>query len=410
MPRQLPHRRGHVAATVAFERVEPEDRTRSIRSLRMRVLSLDAYRGFVMLLLVSEGLPPGILSRLFGGTAIGDALAAQFGHVPWMGCHLWDLIQPSFMFLVGAAIPYSYAARLSRGQSVTQIRLHAAYRAAILVLLGIFVTSDGRPRTAFDFHNILGQIGLSYLAAFWLVGRSRKVAVLWLAAILVGTWIAFALYPAPPPDFDYTTVGLVSDWKPLGGLFAHWNRNVNLGTRVDQWFLNLFPREAPYRYSLNGLQTLNFVPSIATVGAGLLTAECLRAVGAGRRFALRVASWGAALLAAGLFAGWFLCPIVKAIWTPSWVVFSTGWVLLFFAGFHELVDVRGHRRLAWPLLVAGANSITLYLLNQLLKPWLNRSVVTHLGEFSWTLNQVVVSLALWGICVWMYRRSFFLRI
>jgi predicted acyltransferase len=376
----------------------------------MRVFSLDAYRGFVMLLLVSEGFFAGFPVRLFGDVPPWSSFSDQFDHVPWAGAHLWDLIQPSFMFLVGTAIPFSYAARLLRGQSRAQIRLHALARALVLILLGFLVVSDGEPRTVFDFHNILAQIGLSYILAFWLVGRSRTLQFAVMGAVLVAYWLAFALYPAPPADFDYTSVGLPADWEPYSGLFAHWNKNVNLGTRADQVFLNLFPRDEPYLYSSNGLQTLNFVPSIATVGAGVVAGEVLRSRGHDPRLTLRLVGWGGGLVVAGLVAGTWLCPLVKLIWTPSWVLFSTGCTLLLLALFHALVDVRGYRTLVYPLIVAGANSITLYLFNQLLKPWLQRTAMTHLGDFSWTLNQTIVFLTLWGICFWMYRRRIFLKI
>lgn len=375
-----------------------------------RVLSLDAYRGLVMLLLISEGFFVGIFPRLFGESPLWTELGSQFSHVPWVGCHLWDLIQPSFMFLVGAAIPFSYALRVQRGESATKIRVHTAYRACVLLLLNILYTSNGKPHTVFDFHSILAQIALSYVFAFGLVGRTRFAQLSIMGAILIGYWIAFILYPAPAPDFDYSSVGLPADWNYMTGLFAHWNKNVNLGTYVDQWFLNLFPRDEAYRYSSTGLQTLNFVPSMVTVGAGIVAGEVLRARN-GEPDAVRpFCAWGVGLVSAGLLSGYFLCPIVKAIWTPSWVLLSTGFALLILAFFHRFVDIRGHQAFVFPFLVAGANAITLYMLNGLFKPWLDATLITHLGDASWMLNQTIAFLSLWGIAFWMYRRRIFLKV
>src|SRR5262245_12716075 len=76
--------------------------------LTRRVVTLDIYRGFVMLALASEGYVSDMATMHFPGNEIALFLASQFQHVAWQGCHFWDLIQPSFLFLVGASIPYSF--------------------------------------------------------------------------------------------------------------------------------------------------------------------------------------------------------------------------------------------------------------------------------------------------------------
>ena len=118
-----------------------------------RLRSLDAYRGFIMLAMVSGGFGFAAvarqftephLSQLFGfefdQSQVWQFLCYQFDHVTWSGCAFWDLIQPSFMFMVGVAIPFSHASRLNKGHSRLKIGLHVLLRSAILVLLGIFLS------------------------------------------------------------------------------------------------------------------------------------------------------------------------------------------------------------------------------------------------------------------------------
>ena len=89
-------------------------------------------------------------------------------------------------------------------------------------------------------------------------------------AILVGFWAAFVLYPLPGPDFDYTQVGVPANWPHLyAGFLAHFNKNSNLAWAFDVWFLNLFPREEPFRFNGGGWSTLSFIPTLATMLLGL---------------------------------------------------------------------------------------------------------------------------------------------
>ena len=121
----------------------------------------------------------------------------------------------------------------------------------------MFLRSVGKPRTFFIFMDTLTQIGLGYFPLFLIGmavyhpalasrrGRAFRAALPWiaLAVILVGDWAAFALYPLPGSDFDYQAVGVDPDWgHHFTGFAAHWNKNSNLGTAFDRWFLNLFPQ------------------------------------------------------------------------------------------------------------------------------------------------------------------------
>jgi heparan-alpha-glucosaminide N-acetyltransferase len=130
-----------------------------------------------------------------------------------------------------------------------------------------------------------------------------------------------------PTDFDWSTVGVPEDWPHLTGFAAHWDKNFNFAARFDQWFLNLFPREEAFVFNRGGYQTLNFIPSIATMIFGLLAGQMMR----DNSSMWNKVRWLLVFGLMGLLAGLVLeqtgiCPIVKRIWTPSWTLFSAGWV------------------------------------------------------------------------------------
>src|SRR5438045_1627929 len=133
-----------------------------------RVAAIDAYRGLVMFLMMAEVLHLARMAKAFPDDPVWKFLALHQTHVEWTGCSLHDLIQPSFSFLVGVALPFSLASRSARGQSLGRLTLHAAWRSIVLVLLGIFLRSVGRNETNFTFEDTLTQIGLGYFFLFLL--------------------------------------------------------------------------------------------------------------------------------------------------------------------------------------------------------------------------------------------------
>src|ERR1044071_2227166 len=161
----------------------------------MRLVSMDAYRGFVMLLMASEGLGIGEVAKKLPNSRLWQFLHYQTDHVQWVGCALWDLIQPSFMFLVGVAMPFSLAKRQAQGQSYGQMFRHALLRSLLLVAFGIFLRSMHRKQTYFTFEDVLTQIGLGYTFLFLLWNRPWKIQAAAAAGILVVYWLANVLYP-----------------------------------------------------------------------------------------------------------------------------------------------------------------------------------------------------------------------
>lgn len=389
-----------------------------------RLASIDAYRGLVMLLMMAEVLSFCAVSQALPDSGFWKFLCHHQSHVAWVGCSLHDLIQPGFSFLVGVVLPFSIARRRSRGATLAAMARHAAIRSFVLIILGLVLGSlSTLPRRLnWDFGDTLAQIGLGYGVLF-LLGLCRP-RCWWtaLAVVLVGYWLFFALYPLPGPDFDYAQVGVAKEWLAehgLKGFAAHWQINSNPAAAFDIWFLNLFPREAPY-VSYKGLTTLNFVPLLGTMILGLIAGDVLRS----DRPSWAKARWLAVAGVAGLGSGWILgawgvCPVVKSIWTPSWVLFSGGWCFLFLAGAYVLVDIWGQRKLVIPLIVVGLNSIVAYCLTRVFQGLAFNSFRRLFGwetfkvfgdAFEPLFYGAVVLAFLWLVLFVMYRLKIFVRI
>ena len=133
-----------------------------------RITSVDALRGFVMLLMLAEAMRLWTVRRAYPESGFWAWVAYHTTHVPWQGCSLHDLIQPAFSFLVGVALPFSIASRMARGQSFNRMFGHAVWRSLALIFLGIILRSIGRPQIYWTFEDTLTQIGLGYAVLFLL--------------------------------------------------------------------------------------------------------------------------------------------------------------------------------------------------------------------------------------------------
>ena len=239
--------------------------------------------------------------------------------------------------------------------------------------------------------------------------------------ILICFWAAFVIYPAPGPNFDYARVGVPADWHHLyTGFLSHWNKNSNLSWRFDVWFLNLFPREQPFVFNEGGWSTLSFIPTLGTMIMGLLAGEWLKGKESKERKlrGLVIAGVGHDTARARIqWAG--ICPIVKRVWTSSYTLYSGGWVLLILAGFYALIDLKGWRRWAFPLVVIGMNSIAIYVMIGTMSGFVSNALDRHVGgviaaiagpTFEPVLHGLAMMLVFWLILFWMYRRKIFIKI
>ncbi len=405
----------------------PEPDSTTAAAPQIRLGSVDAYRGFVMLLMMGEVLHLSAVAREWPEESLWKPfwlfLALNQSHVEWTGCTLHDLIQPSFSFLVGVALPFSLANRVNRGQSLGWATLHAAWRSLLLIGLGVFLRSTHSDQTRFTFEDTLSQIGLGYFFLFLLGLTKQRWQWVALVAVLVGYWLAFALYSLSPADFAYDKVGVPAEWPhlyPQGSFQAHWNKNSNPAWAFDTWLLNVFPHAKTFTHNGGGYATLSFIPTLGTMILGLIAGGWLQSEKPVPTKLLMLAIAGAICLVLGFGLDYFgICPSVKRIWTPAWTLYSGGWCLLLLAAFYGVIDVQNLRGWAFPLKIIGMNSIAAYLIAHLFEEFIEKSLHTHLGKnlfqvLGSELEPLLLGLAVlfvyWLILFWMYQRKVFLRI
>jgi predicted acyltransferase len=328
-----------------------------------RLVSLDAYRGFTMLAMASGGL---------GLKAVADLnerwkpVAHQVEHVDWTGCVFWDLIQPSFMFIVGVSMVFSFAARQGKGQSYPRQFLHAVKRAALLCLIGFFLDSYFARGVQIQFIRVLQQIAIGYLIAFAVLPLGPRVQAVTAIFLLIGHTAAYMLYaPGIPPDAPASAAKVLS---AASSLDPSWQPLDNFGRQLDMR-LHL-PLSTGY------YATFNAISSAATILFGVLIGELLRS-GASATRKINVLL-GAGLL--GLAVGWAMSggggwtgielhnyiPMVKKLWTASFAIFAAGWTCLMLLAFYAIIDVAGYKMWAFPFVVVGMNSIAMYVIAQAL--------------------------------------------
>jgi heparan-alpha-glucosaminide N-acetyltransferase len=374
-----------------------------------------------MFLLLAEVLRSCDVSSALPFSRAWRFVCQQQTHAAWVGASLHDLIQPSFYFLVGLGLLLSMERRRRAGQSFWQMARHTAIRSSIFIVLGLVLVAVHPRQWTWVFTDTLTQIGLAYPFVFLVALLPRRDWFLALGILLIGYWLWFALVPIPT-DFDYASAGVSSEWlraHGLTGFAAHWQKNSNPSWAFDRWFLNLFPADVAYTGSETGLTTLNFVPSIGSMILGLIAADILVSQRPPERKWLRLCAFGLILIGSGWMLGFLgVVPVVKPIWTPSWVLFSGGWCYLLLAGFYGLVDIGKLGWMAFPLVVIGMNSMIAYCMSHLypafafgsLRRLVGSRVFTAFGDAYEPFVYGCAVLAMyWLILYMLYRQKIFVR-
>ena len=362
-----------------------------------RLMSLDAFRGLTIagMILVNN---PGSWAHVYPPLA----------HAEWHGWTPTDLIFPFFLFIVGVALPFSFAKRLARGDSRRDLFLHVLRRSAILLALGLFL--GGFPRFDLSTIRIMGvlqRIGVVYLFAasayLFLKVRGRWVLT---ATLLLGYWALMTLVPVP----GYGAGVLTQDG--------------NLAAYVDRLFLD----GHMWRETWDPEGLLSTLPAIGTTLLGIFAGEWLRSERAGGRKTSGLLIAGVVGVAAGL--AWdVVFPINKGIWTSSYVVFTAGAALLLLGLLYWMIDVRLWRSWSKPMVVYGMNAIAVFVASGLvarimglwrvgggegvpLKTWVYEHVfASWAGPLNGSLAFAVSYVMLWLGLIWiLYLRRIFIKI
>ncbi len=363
-----------------------------------RLESLDALRGFDMLWIVGADAIGSALAKFQGGP-VTRFLATQLDHVEWEGFHFYDLIFPLFVFMTGVAIPFSLDRMVQQEGRPAAVR-RVLRRGLLLCALGLFYYGGMAQGFAhIRLMGVLQRIGVCYVAASLLYLYFKpRVVIATGAALLVLYWALMTFVPVP--GFG-------------AGDFA---LRHNLANWIDARFLPL--RMWDGDTDPEGL--LSTLPAISSCILGLTAGLQLRATGktAGQKVRW-LALAGIALVILGyLWGGQF--PVIKRLWTSSFVCVAGGWSLLLLALFYYLIDVRGWRGWSRPFVWVGCNALTIYLVSLLVSVD-NVSERLLGGEIAAGLNALWpglggLVLALTGIalcflvCRFLYVRNIFLRL
>jgi predicted acyltransferase len=359
-----------------------------------RLMSLDALRGFDMFWIVgADALVEG-LQKLSGNEYVKQ-INLQLQHVHWAGFHFEDLIFPMFVFIVGVSIVFSLS-RIIQQQGRTAAVGRIVRRAVLLFALGVFYY--GGFSNSFDQIRLLGvlqRIALAYLFTgliFVFFGLRGRIA--WCVGLLVGYWAIMTFVPVP------------------GGTAGDFAERHNLANWVDAHYLPL--RKWDGDHDPEGL--LSTLPAIANGLLGVFAGMFLRD-GKQRPWqkAALLALAGGVLLGAGWLWG-LQFPVIKKIWTSSFVLVACGWSSLLLAAFYLIIDVIGWRRWAIPFVWIGMNPIAVYMLHnvvrveQMSQRLAGGQLNQQFGCFGPLVLAIVQLLITFAFARFLYKRKVFLRL
>jgi len=351
-----------------------------------RLLSLDAFRGLTMILLISSSFGLYYLKD----HAIFGAFAVQFTHHQWNGIYFWDLIQPFFMFIVGVAMPFSFFKRWERGEAWGESLKHVIRRSLTLLFLGVLLHCWYSRAYVWELWNVLSQLSVTYLVAFLLMKKSIRTQLIVSFAILLGNYILYRFLPVYGPD-------------------GPWMKDANFGAFMDNILMGKINNGG-------GWVAINIIGSSAHTIWGVVAGLVLMSDKPEMKKFRTLALAGIIGVVLGLLLD-PVTPIIKRICTSSFILISGGWALLALSFFYWLVDIKGIKRWTYPVLVVGMNSIFIYMFVNLLGGWANdfvgiftKPIVEPLGLFGKILDKNFVLMFYWYICWWLYKRNIFIRI
>lgn len=403
-----------------------------------RLLSLDALGGFDMFWIMGGDALARALDGLGRNPATGAShpaihfFARQLEHVAWAGFHFYDLIFPLFVFIVGVSLVFSLGRLMEReGRAAALRRLFT--RSALLFLVALFYSGGfSNPWPDIRLLGVLNRIALCYAAAglVFCFLRPRGIAAT-AAVLLAGYWAVMTFVPFPDvrpvdttgrllnPALNLTNATTTAqlNWSTTNTLRGVFEPGLNVANYVDAKYLP--GKKWDKTWDPEGL--LSTLPAIATCLLGVLAGLLLQnSTVPDRKKVMWLAGAGAIGVIAG-FAWGLQFPVVKKIWTSSFVLVAGGYSALLLGGFFWVIDVLKYQRWCQPFVWYGANAITVYLADNLIgfrkvaarvlggdvKAFFDSHVMTGFGDLMLSFGEIGVGLCL----VWfLYRRRIFLRL
>lgn len=363
--------------------------------IRKRLASIDALRGFDMFWIAGADEIIHAIYKVWPGT-VTQGLNTQFEHVAWNGFRFYDLIFPLFLFLVGVVLPFSLTRRVEEGEDRKKLYRHAFKRFVLLFVFGLFYNG----LLDFNLHTmripgVLQRIAICYFITTLVVMNTGVRGQATVAgSLLVGYWLIMKLVPVPGVG-----AGVLTPEHSLAGF-------------VDRAVIPL--KFCCYTFGDNeGI--LSTIPAISTCLLGALAGHWLRSgkVTPGRKALGLVVAGLTSLLVGGIWS--FNFPIIKNIWSSSFVLWAGGWSMLLLALFYWIIDVKGYQRWSFFFRVIGMNAITMYLADRFI-PW--SSVAESFlhgfyrlsGMYQPVVEAVGTILFAWLFIYFLYRQKIFLRV
>jgi len=312
-----------------------------------RLMSLDALRGFDMFWIIGGGAIFEALAK-FTKWPVLNWWAGQLEHKYWEGFNFEDLIFPMFLFVAGVAMPFSLNKRLQLGHTIKQIYRHAFTRLIMLILLGFLLANGGIQ--SFDFENyrythVLMRIGIGwFFATIIFLNTTTRGQVLWFVGLLLGYWAIMMLIPVP---------GYGAGVMTPEGNFAGYVDRILLPGKFFQWYF-------PGILDPEGL--LGHISGVAMGLLGVLTGQFLISEKKNLTDLKKcLLICAAVIIFLGIGLIWDMAfPIIKKIWTSSFVVFAGGWSLILLSIFYLIIDVWKVKKWSFFFIVIGSNSIFIY--------------------------------------------------
>jgi predicted acyltransferase len=380
-----------------------------------RVLSLDVLRGFDMFWIVGG---EGIFHTLAAATGwpLFIFLSTEMTHVKWEGFHFYDLIFPLFLFIMGAAIPYSLIAKAEKGWPRGALLRKVFTRCGILFFFGLvynqaWVTDWAHPRVG----SVLGQIAFGYLFASLIALYSPKLrsVLIWLGAFMAGNALLQFLFPVPGFGRGvFTPRGSVNyyvDQMFMPGSFLYYLTPDGTTYHLAQ----PRPPNAFPMYGVEGFVDWYSVGIIALMGliAGLILRN--QKISPHRKVGIFLATGLGCLLSALILKPWY--PIIKLLQTDTFYLCAGGFCFLLLALFYLVIDVWKVQRWGFFFQVIGMNAITVYMGFQLIDVDRTSGVLVgglakYLGAYGPVLISLVTAALAWTAMYGLYRKKIFLRV
>jgi predicted acyltransferase len=359
-----------------------------------RLLSLDALRGLDMIFLVGFGSVFRALPKL-SDNGVFIFLANQCQHTKWHGFHIWDLIFPLFIFMVGVGMPFAISKRIQDGYDPKTLYIHIIRRSLMLFVLGLFYNGSllGFNFSNFTFTGVLQRISIAYFfSALIVMNTNIKKQAIIAGSLLVIYWLLMILVPVPGYG-----AGIIT---PEGNLHAY----------IDQ--LLLPGRLGNGFYDEDGI--LQQISSIAVCLAGVLAGHWLRSSYAQNKKVLGLLGAGLASVAIALLWN-FSFPIIFKIWSSSYAMLVIGLSSILLGLSYWLIDVKRYKRLAFPFVIVGLNSITIYIAAKVFDFGAIVNIFVHgfidyLGPFKPLLFALCIVIVEWLFLYFLYKKKIFLKV